>query len=288
MKQAAQAEKKLRELMARGALPASQCGQEFRKFISPLSAGGAVVDRRNGPGRVVAVTNLEAIRKFHQQQFPQAEAAEGAGSRVAAVGRFRDSKALANDTPEIVSLRAWCDDAVLKEGRSVGAIEATAAHGVFSFLLPSNSAYELRGVGALVENPAVFHRLEQLHLGVSSALYGRGRISERLLDWLAVAAGSEFRLIHLPDYDPVGLNEFQRLVTRLGSKVSLHLPSDLELRFERFAKPELLMKENSRAMLAQLRQSHLPAVQQVVALIDRYNGGLEQEALFLNLGVKMS
>lgn len=283
MKQAAQAEEKLRKLMARGALPASQCGQGFREFILPLIAGGSVVERRNGPGRELAVTNPEAIRQFHQQHFPQAESDAGAGSRVAAVGRFRDSKALANDTPEIVSLRAWRADAVLKEGHSFGAAEATTAHGVFSFLLPNNSAYELRGECALVENPAVFHRLEQLHLGVASALYGRGRISERLLDWLAVAAGSEFRLIHLPDYDPVGLNEFQRLVTRLGSKVSLHLPADLTLRFERFANRDLLLKENSREMLSQLRQSCLPAVQQVVALMDRHNAGLEQEALFLKL-----
>jgi hypothetical protein len=44
---------------------------------------------------------------------------------------------------------------------------------------------------------------------------------------------------------------------------------------------ELLMKRNSQAMLARLRGSELPTIRRVVALIDRHNGGLEQEALLI-------
>jgi hypothetical protein len=94
---------------------------------------------------------------------------------------------------------------------------------------------------------------------------------------------SRFKLIHLPDYDPVGLSEFGRLRARLGQRVALHLPADLETRFERFSNRALLKKANSQAMLAQLRRSEMPAIRQVVELIDRYNAGLEQEALLVQL-----
>jgi hypothetical protein len=131
------------------------------------------------------------------------------------------------------------------------------------------------------ENPAVFVAAECLNLSVDAAIYGHGRISSRALDWLARTTNSKFSLLHLPDYDPLGLSEFQRLHARLGKRVALYLPSDLELRFARFSNAELLKKANSQAMLARLRKSELVAIRPVVALIDRYNAGLEQEALLI-------
>src|SRR5439155_683050 len=84
-------------------------------------------------------------------------------------------------------------------------------------------------------NPSV-----QLNLGVDAVIYGHGRISSRALDWLACTADSKFSLLHLPDYDPSGLSEFQRLHARLGKRVALYLPSDMEARFARFSNPELV------------------------------------------------
>jgi hypothetical protein len=57
----------------------------------------------------------------------------------------------------------------------------------------------------------------------------------------------------------------------------------LETRFARFSTRELLEKGDSQAMLAQLRRSDLPTIRRVVELIDRYNAGLEQEALLVEL-----
>jgi hypothetical protein len=89
--------------------------------------------------------------------------------------------------------------------------------------------------------------------------------------------------LHLPDYDPVGLSEFQRLHSILGPRVELYLAPDLDSRFERFSNRDLLKKLNSQAMLAQLRRSELPCVRRVVELIDRHNAGLEQEALLIDV-----
>ena len=91
----------------------------------------------------------------------------------------------------------------------------------------------------------------------------------------------EFTLLHLPDYDPVGLNEFERLRGRLGERVSLHLPADLNQRFARHANRNLLDKPNSRTILANLRRTSSTDILQVLALIHQHNAGLEQEALFV-------
>lgn len=279
----AQSEAKLCALLAGGSLQASDCGQAFLKLVAPLLAGNVLAWQRSGAGRRLVANDADALKQFCQQQFPNADLPVNAGGRVSGVGRFRNTKATANDENEIVSLRVWRDEALCENGKPVGAAIATVTNGVFSFLLSKRHSYELRGHCALVENPAVFTAFEELDLDVGATVYGHGRISGRLIDWLARTTDSGFQLIHLPDYDPVGLSEYQRLQSRLGSRVQLHLPTDLETRFARFSNRELLEKGNSQSVLAQLRRSALPAIQRVVQLIDRHNAGLEQEALLLQI-----
>ncbi|MEI6195707.1 MAG: hypothetical protein WCS42_15410 [Verrucomicrobiota bacterium] len=281
MKLQAQAQAKLRKLVESESLPASQCGKAFLNLLEPLLHGGVLELKPSGGGQKLVVKNAGALRDFCRQRFPEADLPAEVGSRVEGVARFRDTKAMANRENEILSFRVWRDDALLKGSKSVGAAAAAAAHGVFSFLLAQDCPYELHGACALVENPAVFMVAEQLKLDVGLMIYGHGRISNRAIDWLARSPATGFSLLHLPDYDPVGLSEFQRLHARLGERVILHLPADLETRFAQFSNQKLLKKGNSQAMLAQLRRSNLPAIRRVVELIDRYNAGLEQEALLV-------
>ena len=132
-----------------------------------------------------------------------------------------------------------------------------------------------------MENPAVFTTFERLSLPTPIAVLGRGRISEQLLNWFDNQSKATFTLFHLPDYDPVGLNEFGRLRARLANRVLLHIPDDLEQRFVRFGSRKLLNKPNTQAMLANLRASKCAEVLRVVKLIDKHNAGLEQESLLL-------
>jgi hypothetical protein len=220
------------------------------------------------------------LQEFSRRHFPNLAVAAELSSRAQGVARFRDSKTFASDTPEIICIRAWSDAALRKQGQPAGAVQATAQHGLFSFLLQED--YSLHETCALVENPAVFIQIERLHLPIGLAIWSRrGRASTRLVDWLAASAAPDFSLLHLPDYDPVGLLEFTRLHTRLGSRVKLHLPEDLAERFARFSTRAILRKHNNRAMLAALRGASLAEVRQVVELIDRNNACLEQEALLL-------
>jgi hypothetical protein len=282
MKLEAKAQTRLRELMQNGALPASQCGRAFLTLLAPLIEGEVLHWKRSGAGQQLSVADPRALLEFCRQRFPEIHLPPTAESRVVGVGRFRDSKAMANTANEIISFRAWRESALLKCGQPAGAAAATAAHGVFSFLLTPDHPYSLQGRCMLVENPVLFAAAEQLNLNVDAVIYGHGRISSRVLTWLCDSDPS-FRLLHLPDYDPVGLSEFQRLHSILGPRVELYLAPDLDSRFERFSNRDLLKKLNSQAMLAQLRRSELPCVRRVVELIDRHNAGLEQEALLIDV-----
>lgn len=273
---------RLSELIDSGSLSRSVCGAAFLKMLRPALNSGVVVEEKSGAGRRLIVRDSGALRLFFAGRYPNAGAFDDAPGRILGIAQFRDSKALANDTPEIVCLRAWKEGSLLRDSAPVNVVAATQEHGVFAFSLTDKSPYSLHGVCALVENPVVFAFIERLNLPIDVALYGRGRISNRLLNWLAEKGLSDCSLIHLPDYDPVGLNEFARLHERLGERVTLHSPADLSDRFVRFSKRSLIADAGNQNMLRKLRDSHDPAIRSVLKLIHEHNAGLEQEALLLS------
>src|SRR5437879_6023615 len=119
MKLQAQALSKLRELAKSGALPASQCGAAFLNLLAPMLDSGVLDWKRSGPGRRLVVNNADALRDFCRQRFPETSLPTDVGSRLASVSRFRDTKALTNSENEIISLRAWRNDALSKDGKPV-------------------------------------------------------------------------------------------------------------------------------------------------------------------------
>ena len=268
-------------LLQQGSLPRSSCRAGLLAALRPLLDSGVVLEERSGAGRRLVVRDPSTARMFVARRFPGAPVFAGASSRVASVVAFRNSKTLARDEPEIVCARAWRSGVLRRDDQEVDVNQATSAHGMFSFLLDAPSPYALRGPCALVENVSVLIHFERLNLPAGMALWSRGRMSGRFLDWLAAQDAADFTLVHLPDYDPVGLGEFARLRRRLGRRVRLYLPEDLPARFDRFSNPDLLDKANNRALLANLRKTSLPEIQQVLQLIDRHNAALEQEALLI-------
>ncbi len=276
----------IKYLLRKGRMPNSSCSASLRRALRPLLDSGVVVEERAGGGRRLVVRDEATFRNFSRSHFPEVSTDPGLGTRTAGVARFRDSKSFPSNTAEILSVRAWSGSALLKGGDPVPAISATLEHGVFSFLLREKTPYSICGPCALVENPEVFTQFERLRLPVGLVIWSsRGRASTRLVEWLATMQAPDFTLVHLPDYDPVGLIEFERLRMRLGARVSLHLPDDLPERFTDFPNRTILEKPNNRAMLATLRRKRLAEIRRVVALIDRNNACLEQEALLVRRGI---
>ena len=288
MKQTGTRLAQLARLLETGSMARSACSGEFLATLAPLLASGVIVEDRSGAGRSLSVRNPAVLRDFIRHHFPNIPVPEGTSSRVAGVARFRNTKSLASDLPEVVTVRAWQDHSLRAAGQTSAACAATRSHGVFSFLLADPARYTLHGVCALVENPAVFTQFEHLQLPPRLALYGHGRSSNRLLDWLATQTAPDFQLLHLPDYDPVGLDEFSRLRARLGPRVQLYLPENLAALFARHGNGDLLQKSSTRSLLAKMRQSQIAEVRTVLALIERHNAGLEQEALLINQTLKDS
>lgn len=271
---------KLSLLKEKGHLPRSQCGPNFLTFLRPLLAANVVIEHRSGAGRKLVVRNLAVLEAFIKQNFHDINVSHQALQRVRGVQRFRDSKAFASDNPELVHVRAWETNILIKNETVVDAVRETSLHSVFSFQL--SPLYTLRGRCALVEGPVVFSCFERLGLSVPLVIYGEGRLSKRILEWLAKQIEPKFSLLHLPDYDPVGLHDFERLRASLGPRVCLHIPPNLEELFANYSKQMLLENRRSQTLLAKIRYSESLEVQRVVELIDKYNAGLEQEALLID------
>jgi hypothetical protein len=272
--------RKLTLLKDQGQLRKSQCGGHFLKFVRPLLSANVIVEQRWGSGRRLTVRDGATLCAFIERNFPNGMSGNGLPQRVMGVQRFRDSKAFRSDNPEIVLIRAWQGNVLRRNGLSVDVVDNTNLHSVFSFRM--GPAYSVHGLCALIEGPVVFGWFERLGLDVPLAIYYQGRISTQLLNWLERQSQAGFSCLHLPDYDPVGLYDFERVRIKLGLRVRLHLPENLDDLFTRYSKRELLEKRKNQVLLAKARQSECSQIREVVALIDKYNAGLEQEALLID------
>jgi hypothetical protein len=272
--------RKLALLEYQGQLRKSQCSGHFMTFLRPLLSANVVVEERCGSGRRVTVRDGVTLHAFIERKFPNGVPGDGLPQRVMGVQRFRDSKAFRSDNPEIVLIRAWQGNVLRRNGLAVDVVDETNLHSVFSFR--AGPAYSLHGLCALIEGPVVFGWFERLGLDVPLAIYYQGRLSTQLLNWLERQSEAAFSCLHLPDYDPVGLNDFERIRSKLGSRVRLHLPENLNYLFTRYSKRKLLEKRKNQVLLTKVRKSDCSQIQEVVELIDKYNAGLEQEALLID------
>lgn len=270
---------KLTLLKEKGQLAKSQCGRHFLDFLQPLLAADVVLEQRSGAGRRLVVADHSILQAFIDQNFHDIESSEQSSQRILGVQRFRDSKAFANNNPEVVQVRAWQRNILFRNDSVVDAVAKTNLHSVFSFQL--GPFYTLRDRCALIEGPVMFSCFERLGLDVPLVIYGQGRLSKRLLHWLANQPDAKFSLLHLPDYDPVGLHDFERIRGSLGSRVHLYLPLNLDELFAKYSKRKLLEKRKSQVLLGKVRRSDSSDVQRVIGLIDKHNAGLEQEALLI-------
>jgi hypothetical protein len=279
---------KHRDLCARllqdGILPRSHCAQSLVRALKSLFDAGVVRWNKANAGQRLVIANQGGYKRWFVQHFPETPLIElSNSSRIQAVARFRDSKALRSDLPIIVSLRSTDDGVLLCNGKPIETTRATNEHGVFSFTLTTPSPYSLRGVCALIENLAVFQSFERLSLGAPLAIWATGGTnSNRFLAWLSISVERGLRIVDLPDYDPAGLTAFVRHHRKLGDSVTLYTPEDLPTLFRTYSNASLLRKFKSQRMLMKLRNVEHPLVRRIVTLIDESNRALEHEATLIS------
>jgi hypothetical protein len=273
---------KLSLLLTQGSIASSRLTERDRSRLQSLFETGVLEVVRRGAGKVVVVKNRNAFDAFILQYYPSGLKGRAGSStpRSQAVAELRDSKKARETGQPIVLLRGF-NNCELRSGTEVLPVaELTELAGVAAFHLGARE-WKYTGILAVVENFEVFWNFEKLGTGAPMALYARGRLSSRILDWFGSHSMAQARIIHCGDYDPVGLDEYLRLKGVCPERAELFLPSDLETLLSRYGKRELLQGSNG-ALLARLRKTEDQEVRRLVKLMDLYGVGLEQEILLLD------
>ena len=278
----------LKQLLETGSVPVSAVGRRGMDALRGMLEAGALERARVGAGSVIAVRHPQVIEAVARQLYPSGldAGAVGAGTppRAAAVAAVRDAKRSRRGAEEPVMLRAF-QPAVLagQPGEIIDLLAMTRRAGVAAVTLTQGAPWRFAGRLGIVENLEVFYHVERLAPMLDAALYAGGRLSERVVQWLAGDAMSTAELTHFGDYDPVGLAEYLRLRRACGPRAALFLPANLPELIRRFGKRALLAGRNAD-LLRTLRAEPDPAVRTVVGLMDETGCGLEQEALLIDGG----
>ena len=277
----------LADLTAAGSVPASRMSAKARERLTPLFSAGVLLEVRAGAGRRIEVRNRETLAQFISRHYPAGlfadpSADEGLDRRTLALSRYRDTKALGGLDFEIVEYRLAGKAPLLIGSTLIGRSGVCGDLGAFVLYDARTADRDVRfsGVVATVENPTVLIRYDWAAAGVDLAIATYGRMSRRLIDWLASEPMQEAKVIHFGDYDPVGLNEFCRLDAALGNRASLFIPGGIERLFSLYSDRELLSR--SAGLLPVLRQSCHAGVQRLLQLMASSGGGVEQEALLIS------
>lgn len=273
----------LQRLAQEGRAPRSQFSVRSLRDLQSLFDCGALRQARSGGGLVVEVLNPETLAKFYRKRYPSEEGKAIAGPpRARAVGMLRNAKRVRRTNMEPVLFRAMGPAVCTREGVSCDLRAATIQTGAACLLLEEGQFWTLNADIAVVENLECFLHFERMGASAHVALYASGRLSELVLKWLASPELSHCRFMHCGDFDPVGLDEFIRLKTRVGERARLHIPQNLRRLVATYGRVDLL--RDSAAVLHRLRAISDPDVRRVIEMLDETGCGLEQEALLLGNG----
>ena len=276
----------LKQLLEKGSVPVSAMGRSGMDALRGLLEAGALERERVGAGSVIAVRRREVIEAVARQLYPSGLEAAAIGDttlpRASAVAAVRDAKRSRRGAAEPLLLRAFSPASLVQHrGQDLDLLALTRLAGVAALNLTQDAPWRCTGQLGIVENLEVFYHVERIAPTLDAALYAGGRLSERVVQWLAGQTMSTTELTHFGDYDPVGLAEYLRLRRVCGPRVTLFLPANLPALMRRFGKRSLLSGRNAD-LLRELRAETDPAVRTVVTLMDETGCGLEQEALLIS------
>lgn len=271
--------KLLQTLLAEGAVPLSQVSPSVKRSLEAQFAAGILQIERSGAGSRVVVKNKEVLSVFASQLFPSGLALPNTDglSRSNAISHYRDAKVSVAAIAEPVLIRAVNNATFARNDVVFPAGQLSKEYGVAAFLLQEPPFWGYSGTLAVVENLESFLCFEKMNIAADVAIYAGGKMSGRMLAWLASADMSKCELLHCGDYDPVGIAEYLRLKKACGDRVKLFIPENIEELFRKFGKRELL--EDSEAILRRLRLTKDQDALRIIALMNTHNTGLEQEIL---------
>ncbi|RLC24681.1 MAG: hypothetical protein DRH21_05115 [Deltaproteobacteria bacterium] len=274
----------LMEIRDKERIPASRLkAKTTRNRFQPLLDSGIVVLERAGAGQRYRLYHPKGLENFIQSQFPnglEPPALSHTVPRNRAVLYKKDAHgAKSSHLPLFV--RGFQGAQLNWNERTLPVADLTVLAGGTGFCLARNSRWSFPGTVVTVENSEVFFHIEKIIPLTGLAIYTGGRISKLLLKWLSSDVMKEAVFIHAGDYDPVGLQDFLRLSMACPGRVTLYEPDNLEVLFARYANHERL--EDQSKVLCTLRTCSDDVILKHLKLMDKYNGGVDQEALLSDL-----
>jgi len=273
--------KLLRDLQENLTSPGSKFSASTLRALASLFDTGVLAWEPAKRGRVVRLIVPVAINEFIISNFPS-EGQSGLladSNRARSILQSKDSKKGNTSQIPFAVMRGF-GNCILHQGNGLlDAAALTRLYGVCALKVDRDSLWSFEGSVALVENLEVFWDIEKI-LDVDLAIYLSGRISNQIIEWLASNQMAKAKLIHVGDYDPVGLDEFLRVHSACGDRVKLFIPENIKYLFSTFGNPSLIReKPSNQKVLSKLRSTNNRDVLTVLPLIEEYGCVVEQEIL---------
>lgn len=276
--------KSLRDAPPEG-LPWSRIPVSCEGLLTRLRTCGAVQIVPGQQGKRLRVANAEAFANVVLTSAPQGLEALASllTSRADAVEQFGDAKAVRAGNVQGVFVRAIKPNIVMRRTDIAEVLDVTALTrlaGGAALMLGNGMSWEFSGTIATVENEEPFWQHQTVLPEVDLAIYVRGKISNRLLRWLASAPMASCQITHWGDYDPIGVLEYVRLRRACPRRVQLYVPDELENLVSRYGKRCLVQADKQVQALCSLRNlEDDTTVGRFVKLFDQMGKGVEQEIL---------
>ena len=203
------------------------------------------------------------------------------------IARMRDSKGRAHIHGTGYLLLKAIGEAVTwqrGDGAKVDISAGTALSGAAAIAIETGDGWHTDAPIWLVENQALFDRLDWLPKDAhGSIVYYGGQLSRLLLDWMAQRARSS-RIVFFPDYDGVGLLNYARLREKSIAPVEFWLMPDWEERLRKYGSNRVWQntRKDFSAALLRLETVEMPLEVKVLCQAMAEQGlALEHEAVWL-------
>ncbi|MCL4198945.1 MAG: hypothetical protein KJZ69_15765 [Phycisphaerales bacterium] len=279
----------LKQLLIAGVdgLPASAVPRGCLGILTDLQVCGVTGHRPSGRGSVIYLSDPAAFERFVTSKFPLGLDTDprDVEDRASGVQLFGDAKAAKRGRYEGVFIRSTAPRATLVSDNGVLPVsELTALAGGAALCLSDTHDWSFHGTVAVIENAEAFWQHERVLSDVDLAVFACGRLSERVLAWLASEGMSMCRLVQWGDYDPVGCLEYLRLRARCGDRTRMHLPPSVAELLPRYGKRQLIVEQVAELHALRMNTGD-EAISALLRLFDRHGKGLEQEALLMSRGL---
>lgn len=260
-------------LLEKGAASFSSISScEGRLILKELQALGLVrLEAKTHQSRVI-VCDAAQFMQWVEARYPQYAIDENIPTRaqnILALGTSKARKATHNVQPLLLR---WFDGNQLTVYGSwtatYGMIGVTSDH-IHELVLPQ--VWRLLTIENWEPFCTVRYQTPQLPI---IAVYLGGQVADLTLQTLASLASRPQSVLHFGDYDWTGLNIFLR-VRRFLPQAVLYVHQNIELLFQQHSSRNVLEGQTFQSLL---NEQHSEC-RQIVDLISKYNGGVEQEVV---------